>query len=251
MYGVFPDSCDVLVNPEQHNGVEVKMKGYIALKIALALLFLSLFGWTAAAQDVRAALIERIRTAVVAVTIYNDDDEVVDQISGFFISKDGDLLSCRHVFRGASRVEVQTREGKVYAVRLVIAEDPDLDLVQLLVDVPEGEVPYLRMIDVNATNGEQVTAVGYQHIVQGFVSYVRSLSEPRRNFLFSGATAARATGGPMINKKGEVIGITTEQDVGDQTATLALASSSALALIPRRTETLADWNARIKAAREF
>ena len=172
---MFLDSCDVLVNPEQHNRAEVGMKGYIALKIALALLLLSLFGWTAAAQDVRAALIEWIRPAVVAVTIYNDDDEVVDQISGFFISKDGDLLSCRHVFRGASRVEVQTREGKVYAVRLVIAEDPDLDLVQLLVDVPEGEVPYLRMIDVNATNGEQVTAVGHQHIVQGFVLCSNSL----------------------------------------------------------------------------
>lgn len=252
MYGVFPDSCDVLVNPEQHNGVEVNMKGYIALKIALvALLLLSLFGWTAAAQDVRAALIERIRPAVVAVTVYNDKDEVVDQVSGFFINNDGHLVSCRHVLKGASRAEVETREGKVYAVRLVLAEDPDLDLVQLLVDVPEGEVSYLRMIDVNATNGEQVTAIGYQHIVQGFVSDVRSHSEPRRNFLFSGATAARATGGPVINKKGEVIAIATEQDLGDQTATLAIASSSALALIPCRTETLADWNARIKATRGF
>jgi S1-C subfamily serine protease len=241
----------VLVNPEQHNGVEVNMKGYIALKLALALLLLSLFGWTAAAQDVRAALIERMRPAVVAVTVYNDDDEVVDQISGFFISKDGDLLSCRHVFRGASRAEVQTGEGKVYAVRVVIAEDPDLDLVQLLVDVPEGEVPYLRMIDVNATNGEQVTAIGYQHIVHGFVSYDRTHSDSRNTFLFSAGTAARATGGPVIDKKGEVIAIATEQDSEDQTATLAIASSSALALIPSRTETLADWNARIKAAREF
>ena len=181
------------------------MKAYIALKIALPLLLISLCGWTADEQEDRAALIVRIRPAVVAVTVYNDDDEVVDQISGFFINKEGNLLSCRHVLRGASRVEVQTREGKFYAVRLVIADDPDLDLVQLLVDVPEREVPYLRMIDVNAPHGEQVTAIGYQHIVQGFVSYVRSHSEPRRNFLFSGATAARATGGPVINKKGEVI----------------------------------------------
>ena len=36
--------------------------------------------------------------------------------------------------RGASRVEVQTREGKVYAVKIVIAEDPDLDLIELLVE---------------------------------------------------------------------------------------------------------------------
>src|SRR5882724_9358141 len=125
------------------------MKGYIALKSALALLLPTLFTFTAAAQEDRPATIEGIRPAVVAVTVYNDNDEVVEQVSGFFISKEGRLLSCRHVLRGASRVEVQTREGKVYAVRMVIAEDPDLDLIQLLIDLPEGEVPYLRMTDVN------------------------------------------------------------------------------------------------------
>jgi S1-C subfamily serine protease len=222
------------------------MKRYIALKSAPALLLISLCGWTTEAQEDRAALIERIRPAVVAVTVYNDDDEIVDQISGFFISKEGNLLSCRHVLRGASRAEVKTREGKVYAIRLVTAEDPDLDLVQLLIDLPDAEVPYLRMTDVNATRDEQVTAVGHQHIVQGFVSYVRIRLESGRTFPFSAATAARATGGPVINKKGEVIAIATEQDVGDQSVTLAIASSSALALFPGRTETLADWNARIK-----
>lgn len=223
------------------------MKGYIALKSVLALLLVSLCGWTGEAQEDRTARIERIRPAVVAVTVYNEDDEVVDQVSGFFISKEGHLLSCRHVLRGASRAEVRTREGKVCAVRWIIAEDPDLDLIQLLIDLPEGEVPYLRMTDVNATSVEQVTAFGHQHIVQGFVSYVRTHSEPRRHFLFSAATAARATGGPVVNKKGEVIAIATEQDVGDQKVSLAIASSSALALVPGRIETLADWNARIKA----
>jgi S1-C subfamily serine protease len=227
------------------------MKGHIALKSALALLLLSLCSCIAAAQENRADLIERIRPAVVAVTVYDDEDEVVDQVSGFFIDKEGHLVSCRHVLRGASRAEVETREGKVYEVRLVIAEDPDLDLVQLLIDLPDGEVPYLKMTDLNATSGEQVTAFGYQHIVQGLVSPVRTQSEPGRSFLFSAATAARATGGPVVNKKGEVIAIATEQAVGDQPVTLTLASSSTLALIPSRTETLADWNARIKATRGF
>ena len=55
------------------------MKRYIALKSAPALLLISLCSWTAEAQEDRAALIERIRPAVVAVTVYNDKDEVVDQ----------------------------------------------------------------------------------------------------------------------------------------------------------------------------
>lgn len=221
------------------------MNRYIEFESALALLVFSLCSWTAAAQEDRAELIEKIRPAVVAVTVYNDKDEVVDQVSGFFINEVGHLLTCRHVLRGASRVEAQTREGKVCAVSMVIAEDPDLDLIQLLIDLPEGKVPYLRMTDVGATRGEQVTVFGYQHIVQGMVSCARKLEESGQNFQLSADSAARATGGPVVNKNGDVIGIATGQEVEDQTPTLAMVSRRPLALF-QAPATLSDWNARIR-----
>ena len=48
----------------------------------------------------------------------------------------------------------------------------------------------------------------------------------------------------MVNKKGEVIAIATGQGAGDQSLTLAIASSGALALAPGSADTLDDWNAR-------
>ena len=222
------------------------MNKYIAFKATLALLLLNALNLSSAAQENNAEIVEGIRPAVVAVTAYNDKGEVIECGSGFFISSEGRLLSSRHLLRYASSADVRTREGEVYPIRRVIAEDLNLDLIELLVDPKGGAVPYLKMTDVNATRDEQVTAFGYQHIVKGFVSYVRTYSEPARNFLFLAATTARATGGPVVNKKGEVIAIANEQDVGDQTVTLAIASRSALALVPGGTDTLADWNAHIK-----
>ncbi|MGA9770652.1 MAG: serine protease [Blastocatellia bacterium] len=204
------------------------IKRHIAFKAAVAFFLFGLSARPAAAQEGPTRLIEKIRPAVVALIAYNDRGEVIEWGNGFFISRDGRLLTSRHLLKGASRAEVQTREGKVYPVNIVIAEDPDLDLIQLLIDLKEDEVPCLGMADVRAIRGEKVTVFGHQHIVSGTVSYVRVLSEPGQSFLISAASVARATGGPVVNKKGEVIAIATQQAAGDQTVTLAIASSAAL-----------------------
>jgi len=222
------------------------MNKYIAFKAALALFLLNSINSSPAAQESFASAVERIRPAVVGLIAYNDMGEVIECGTGFFISSEGRLLSSRHLLRNASSAEVHTRGGGVYPIKMVVAEDLNLDLIELLVELKGCEVPYLKMTDIIANIDEQVAVVGHQHIVSVSVSYVRTHSGSGRNLLLSAATAARATGGPVVNKKGEVIAIATEQAAGDQTVSLAIASSSALALVPSRTENLADWSARIK-----
>src|SRR6185436_16072106 len=100
-------------------------------------------------------------------------------------------------------------------------DDLNFDLIELLVELNGSNVPYLKMADVIPTNQQQVAAVGHQHIVSGYATYFRTHSAPGRNFLFQAGTKARATGGPVVNNKGEVIAIATEPVAGDQTVTLA------------------------------
>jgi tetratricopeptide (TPR) repeat protein len=99
------------------------MNKYIAFKATLALFLLNSLNWSLSAQENFAGVVERIRTAVVALIAYNDKGEVIGCGSGFFISSDGRLLSSRHLLRYASSAEVHTREGEVYPIRTVIAED--------------------------------------------------------------------------------------------------------------------------------
>lgn len=223
------------------------MNKHIAFKASLALFLLDSMSWSAAAHENFAAQAERVRPAVVAVIAYDDKGEVIECGSGFFISSEGHLFSSRRILTQAARAEVLTREGQVYPIRMVMADDSNLDLIELLVDLNGSKVPYLKMIDVIATNQEQVAAVGHQHIVPGLATYLRTHSAPGGNFLLQAATEARATGGPVVNNKGEVIAIATEPVAGDQTLTLAVSSSSALALVPGRRDTVAEWNERIKA----
>jgi tetratricopeptide (TPR) repeat protein len=223
------------------------MNRYIPFKAALGLFLLNSLNWSAAAQEDFAVFVERIRPSVVALIAYDDKGEVIECGTGFFISSDGRLLSSRHLLTHAATAEVHTLEGGVYPIKMVIADDLNFDLIELLVELNGSKVPYLKMTDVIATNQEQVAAAGNQHIVPGFATHVRTYSAPGKNFRFSAATEARATGAPLINKKGEVIAIVTEPAAGDRSVTLGVSSSSALALVPSGTNTLAEWNERIKA----
>lgn len=222
------------------------IKRCAVFKTALTLFVLGLLGFSAAAQESSNKLIEKIRPAVVALTAYNQKGEVIEQESGFFISPDGRLITSRHLLRGAARAEARTHDGKQYPVKMVIAEDRGADLIKLLIDLKEGEVPFLKMSRTSAIKGEEIKAIGHQHTIQGIVTYVRGREETGKSFQFSTSAPDRATGAPVINKDGAVIGIANQQTVEGKKLGLALASSHALALVAEKSETLAEWNARIK-----
>jgi Flp pilus assembly protein TadD len=222
------------------------MNNYIAFKVALGLFLLNALNWSSAAQENCAEQVANIRPAVVAITAYNSQGQVLEQGNGFFVSREGRLLTCRHLLRGAAQVEVRTSDGKVYPVRMVVAEDRNLDLIQLVVDTTEDGVPYLKITDVNAKSGDQFTVICHQRCVNGAVLNIRELDETGRNFQFSARSPAGVTGAPVVNEKGEVMAVATEQTVEDQTLLLAIASSRVLGMVSQRAVTIADWNKATK-----
>src|ERR1700754_1869559 len=116
------------------------MKRRIAFKIMTSLFLFNLSVWPAVAQAPEDALAGKIRPAVVTLTAYDDKGEIIQQASGFFIDREGRLLANRHVLKGAARAEARTGDGKTYAINTVIADNRDLDLVQLRVDATPGEI---------------------------------------------------------------------------------------------------------------
>jgi tetratricopeptide (TPR) repeat protein len=227
------------------------MNRYIAFKIITVLFLFNLCVWPASAQENEEAPVGKIRPAVVAVTAYNGKGEIIEQGSGFFISREGRLITNRHVLKGASKAEARTSNGKIYAVKTVIAENRDLDLIQLMVDSTGSDVPVLTMAEETATQGQSVIVIGHQDTIRGSVSNVRQLGEAGRNFEFSANLASRATGGPVVNEKGDVIGMVALQIVQDQVLNLAIASGSVLAMVPGRPQALADWSASLGAEPPF
>lgn len=92
------------------------------------------------AQENLPTIIKKIQPSVVVILTYNKEGELLAQGSGFFISKEGDVITNRHVLQGANSAEVKTHDGKVYAINKVIAEDMDGDLIKLSVDISYVDV---------------------------------------------------------------------------------------------------------------
>jgi serine protease Do len=134
--------------------------------------------------------------------------------TGFIIDADGSILTNHHVIDGAERITVRLSDGRNLLAR-VIGSDPDTDVALVKVDGQSG-LPVAPLGDSSALRmGEWVCAIGnplgYEHTVTvGVVSYLgRKLFDASLdNYIQTDAAINFGnSGGPLINSRGEVIGI--------------------------------------------
>jgi len=139
------------------------------------------------------------------------------QGTGFFISNDGYILTNNHLVEKASKVKVFTVQGDEYTAK-IIGTDPRTDVALIRVDAKS--LPFAEFGDSSQVKiGEWVLAIGnplgMEHTVTaGIVSAKgRQLDLGDGNyedFIQTDAAINRGnSGGPLVNMKGEVIGITS------------------------------------------
>ena len=138
------------------------------------------------------------------------------QGSGFFISSDGYILTNSHVVAKADVITVTLISGKSYKATL-IGKDPQSDVA--LIKVKGRRFPYLTLGDSDQLNvGEWVLAIGNpfglsNSITAGIVS-AKGRSQVGitnyENFIQTDAAINPGnSGGPLLNLKGDVIGMNT------------------------------------------
>ncbi|MGC8768352.1 Do family serine endopeptidase [Calditerrivibrio sp.] len=137
--------------------------------------------------------------------------------SGFIISNDGYIVTNNHVIEKADEINVKLYNGKEYKAKKV-GRDPLTDLALLKIDVENGDLKPLKLGDSDSLEiGEWVIAIGNPFGLEssytaGIISAKgRDLGEgPYDNFLQTDASINPGnSGGPLVNLKGEVIGINT------------------------------------------
>ncbi len=139
--------------------------------------------------------------------------------SGFIISEDGYILTNEHVIDGASKIKVTILgDEKEYEAQLV-GSDYDLDLAVLKINAGK-KLPFLKLGDSEKLEvGNWVIAIGnpfgFDHTVT--VGVISAKGRPvhvqdryYKNLLQTDAAINPGnSGGPLLNLKGEVVGINT------------------------------------------
>ena len=160
--------------------------------------------------------------------------------TGFIISEDGVVLTNKHVVLDEDAYyTVLTLDGLKYSAK-VLAKDPIQDIAFLQIE-QEGELVSFPKVNLgdsdNIRVGQTVIAIGnalgeYQNTVSvGIVSGLErtieasggSFYETLKNVIQSDTAINKGnSGGPLLNLKGEVIGINTAIDIGGQNIAFAV-----------------------------
>ena len=160
--------------------------------------------------------------------------------TGFIIDPSGLILTNHHVVDGADRVMVRLTDGRnLHATR--VGSDPDTDIALIKVDSARP-LPFAALGDSDTLRvGEWVVAIGnplaYEHTVTvGVVSFIgRKLfdSSLDRYIQTDAAINFGNSGGPLINARGEVIGINAAISSRAANIGFAVPINQARAILPQ------------------
>ena len=139
------------------------------------------------------------------------------QGSGFILDKAGHVLTNFHVIADANRIEVKTSDKRTYKATIV-GQDRTHDLALLQISAPNLQ-PVTLADSSDLAVGQKVYAIGNPFglngtMTRGIISSIRSIKGPEGSPIEDAIQTDAAinpgnSGGPLLNSRGDVIGINT------------------------------------------
>ena len=132
--------------------------------------------------------------------------------TGFFIDKNGLILTCCHVVDDSIKLEITLpHKGKKRYNAHILTICPDYDLAIIKTDYDNEE--YLDLLDSDMVKqGDKVKAIGYP-LGQDKLKMSQGIISGYQDALFQTDSAINPgnSGGPLVNEKGYVIGVNSQK----------------------------------------
>lgn len=177
------------------------------------------------------------------VTVFRVGSAAVDNLAqkpskgtgtAFVVHRDGYLMTCAHVVKGGTRIDVQLGSNTYRAT--VVELDKQHDLAILKVDA--NGLPVLPLADSDkAELAEEVRAVGFPlsdvlgqsiKITRGSIAGIVE-QEGDKLLQVDAAINPGNSGGPLVNERGEVVGVASAKLAGQQISNVGFAVPANLA----------------------
>ena len=174
--------------------------------------------------------LERVLDGVVAI----ETDQGVSG-TGFFAGQKCSVITNEHVISGATTIVLKTSTRRLYLGQ-VLARDTARDLAILTTNAPDCFA--LVLDDATVGIGTEVFAVGNPlglegTVTKGIVSATRLTSSGVKYIQIDAGLNPGNSGGPLVNKRGRVLGVTTFKLKGYEGLNFAVAADEVRAAFGR------------------
>jgi S1-C subfamily serine protease len=156
-----------------------------------------------------AQIAKKVSPSVVVIQGKTDSGDVLG--TGFIVSKDGKIVTNLHVVRNMKTASIQLANGDVFDSLSVLATDERRDIA--IVQIAGFDLPVLELGNSDVlTVGEPLVIVGSPRglegtVTAGILSSVRDSGEGFKVLQTDAAVNPGSSGGPLVNNKGQVIGV--------------------------------------------
>jgi S1-C subfamily serine protease len=210
-------------------------------------------------------LVDHIRSSVVVIRSSSPFNSEI--LGSGFVVRSGLIATNAHVIRGAHSIRLQGLSSDQERTATAVFIDESSDVAFLSSDLKTG-MPLPLASKALPKQGTRILALGHPEglgftLSEGIISAVRTPDDEAPRLQLTAATSPGSSGGPIINLRGEVVGIATSQYTVGQNLNFAVPAciidsllTEAIAQLDRfrakpggvalLADSLADWNRALR-----
>lgn len=208
------------------------------LGLLVSLIFILLIA-PAKGQEPGSRLVNKVRPSIVLIVSYDQQGRLLNQGSGFFVARDR-IITSRHVIADGVHLRVVLANGKVFAVKGVVAGDERGDIVILRVKAGNDQGASLIIKEDLLAKGERVYVIGHRgggwSFSSGDLLATYDFKNVGERIRITAQLVLGSSGSPVLNGDGQVIGVAASVFMSNEPLYFVTPATRIIALLARSTK---------------
>ena len=173
-------------------------------------------------------LVGNTEKAVVSITTKDKLGNSLMTGTGFFIDRNGTVLSNLHIFENANSATISIFNNDKFEIDSILISSKEYDIIKFSIQNPKGiKFNYLVFKTQNPQKGEDIFTIGNpmgleSTVSKGIISNIRDIENLGSLYQITAPISAGSSRSPVMSMKGEVIGIATFQFTSGQNLNFAI-----------------------------
>jgi tetratricopeptide (TPR) repeat protein len=199
--------------------------------------------------------ISHLRFGLVEVVVYDKGNQPLTYGRGFFINTQGHVVTNYHILSrsalmGADRASIRTSKGQEYPIQSVVAENRDVDLIQVLVNIPPIALQPLTISKTGPKVAERIFVIGNpgpdgNKVYRGHITAMEEIPSRGAFCRITVPVKSGLSGSPVFNEASELVAVACGHHIEGLDVGYAIPINLLAALqSKKKTESLSRWFTR-------